>query len=100
INKPCFPFATILKALEWTIVDYFSLDVEGAEEAILNTIPFNDIHIRVFTVEFAGSGSHKEDALKLQRLRRFFAQRNYTEWGILGKTQSFPLGLDVVFYNL
>ncbi|CAH1787183.1 unnamed protein product, partial [Owenia fusiformis] len=41
----CFPFATILKALEWTTVDYFSLDVEGAEEAILNTIPLNDIHI-------------------------------------------------------
>ncbi|CAH1781280.1 unnamed protein product [Owenia fusiformis] len=96
----CFPFSTILKALNWTTIDYFSLDVEGAEEAILETIPFDDVHIRVFTIEFSGSGSKQEDAFKLDRMRQFFTQRNYTEWGVLGKDGSFPLGLDVVFHKL
>ena len=32
-------------------VDYFSLDVEGAELSILKTIPFDQVNITTFTIE-------------------------------------------------
>ena len=33
-------------------MDYFSLDIEGAEIRVLKTIPFNKVCIRTFTIEF------------------------------------------------
>ena len=48
----CFPFYSVVSALNLTVIDYFSLDIEGAELAILKTIPFNLILIRVFSIEF------------------------------------------------
>jgi len=43
----CFPLASILLALNQTVVDYFSLDVEGAEFSILKAIPFESVQIKV-----------------------------------------------------
>ena len=48
----CFPFHTIMLALNRTKVDYFSLDVEGMELQILRTIPFDLIDISVLNVEY------------------------------------------------
>lgn len=39
-------------ALEMTEIDYFSLDIEGAELNILKTIPFGALTIRVMSVEY------------------------------------------------
>ncbi len=49
---PCFPLESILLALGKTHVDYFSLDVEGAELSILQTIPFDKIGIDTLSVEY------------------------------------------------
>ncbi|CAG2059759.1 unnamed protein product [Timema podura] len=52
-NKPgyvdvqCFPFYTYLLALNRTLIDYFSLDVEGNELDVLETIPFDKVDIQV-----------------------------------------------------
>ena len=43
----CFPLFTLLSALNITIVDYFSLDVEGNELDVLKTIPFDAVYIKV-----------------------------------------------------
>ena len=43
----CLPLYSILLALGNPTVDYFSLDVEGAEYDILKTIPYNDVDIKV-----------------------------------------------------
>ena len=43
----CIPLYTMLKALNRTKVDYFSLDVEGFELEVLKTIPFDLIDIKV-----------------------------------------------------
>ena len=43
----CFPLHVLLLALNVTRVDYFSLDVEGAELDVLRTVPFDRIDIRV-----------------------------------------------------
>ena len=40
---PCFPLETMLLALNQTHVDYFSLDVEGFELEVLQTIPFDKV---------------------------------------------------------
>ena len=43
-----------------TTVDYLSLDVEGLELEVLNTIPFDKVDIRVMTVEFSHGVLGKE----------------------------------------
>ena len=47
-------------ALNRTTIDFFSLDVEGAELQVLKTIDFNKINIRTLTVEYA----HVEGGIK------------------------------------
>ena len=43
----CLPFYSILLAMGNPTVDYFSLDVEGAELPILKTIPWDKVDIKV-----------------------------------------------------
>ena len=43
----CVPLEALLLALRWTTVDYFSLDVEGHEYAVLAALPFDRLDIRV-----------------------------------------------------
>ena len=43
----CLPLYSILLALDNPIVDYFSLDVEGAEMGILKSIPWHKVNIKV-----------------------------------------------------
>ena len=43
----CLPFFTILNALGNPVVDYFSLDIEGAELPVLHSIPWQKVKIRV-----------------------------------------------------
>ncbi len=43
----CVPLFTILLALNRTVIDYLSLDVEGAEISVLRTIPFDKVSIKV-----------------------------------------------------
>ncbi|XP_035714498.1 protein Star-like [Folsomia candida] len=50
-ESQCFPIYAILSALNLTTVDYFSLDIEGAELDVLKTIPWNKVLIKVFSIE-------------------------------------------------
>lgn len=43
----CLPLYSILLALNTTTIDYFSLDVEGAEMKVLKTIPWDKVNIKV-----------------------------------------------------
>ncbi|KAK2141270.1 hypothetical protein LSH36_1131g00010 [Paralvinella palmiformis] len=47
----CLPLYSILSAIGVSHVDYFSLDVEGAEIDVLKTIPFDEVRIDVVSVE-------------------------------------------------
>lgn len=51
---PCFSLNTILKAINVSQVDYFSLDVEGGELDVLKSIDFEGINIRTFGIEHNG----------------------------------------------
>ncbi|KAL4222040.1 hypothetical protein ACF0H5_018083 [Mactra antiquata] len=52
IQIQCFPLYSILLALNQLTVDFFSLDVEGEEYNVLQTIPFDKVNIKMMTVEF------------------------------------------------
>ena len=47
IRVVCLPLITILNAIGNPKIDYFSLDIEGAELAVLNTIPWEKVDIKV-----------------------------------------------------
>ncbi|XP_013402279.1 uncharacterized protein LOC106167928 [Lingula anatina] len=70
----CFPIHSILAALGVSHVDYFSLDVEGVEEEVLQTFPWKDIMVDVWTVEygvFRGKGGTEEIRRKTE-IRKIF----------------------------
>jgi hypothetical protein len=46
-KKQCFPLYSLLLAIGRTEIDYFSLDVEGFEYKILQTIPWLKVGIKV-----------------------------------------------------
>lgn len=48
----CFPLYSILLALNVTTVDYMSLDVEGAEHGVLESIPWHKVRIQMVSVEY------------------------------------------------
>ena len=52
----CFPLYSILLALDNPTVDYFSLDIEGAEYPVLKTIPFDKVDIKMMGIEFVHMG--------------------------------------------
>ncbi|ELU12487.1 hypothetical protein CAPTEDRAFT_214812 [Capitella teleta] len=52
LDTMCFPFYSMMLALNRTKIDYFSLDVEGQELAVLKTIPFDKLDISVLSVEY------------------------------------------------
>ena len=47
IETQCFPLYSLLMALNQTTVNYFSLDIEGHEKKVLETIPWNKVDIKV-----------------------------------------------------
>ena len=48
---PCFPLVEILKAMGQKTIDFFSLDVEGGEKAIMKSIDWKQVSIRVLCME-------------------------------------------------
>ena len=56
IPMMCFPFYSVLKALGNPSIDYFSLDIEGAEYAVLKSIPWKSVNITILGVEVNHAG--------------------------------------------
>ena len=48
IEAQCFPLYSVLLALNRTQVDYWSLDVEGHELKVLQTVPWDKVNIKVY----------------------------------------------------
>jgi len=51
IRVVCHTLQNIMKEIGQSRIDYFSLDVEGAELFILNSIDWESLFIDVFTIE-------------------------------------------------
>ncbi|CAB3365084.1 Hypothetical predicted protein [Cloeon dipterum] len=52
VDAICIPFNTLMRAMDRTEIDLFSLDVESFELDILRTINFQDVKINILCVEF------------------------------------------------
>ncbi|XP_064110594.1 uncharacterized protein LOC135218303 [Macrobrachium nipponense] len=57
----CLPLASLLLALNVTHVHFISLDVEGAEPAILDSLPWDVITVDVWLVEHISEREHPEN---------------------------------------
>ena len=76
INVQCFTFNSIMKALGRTHIDLFSLDVEGAEVPILNSIPFSDYIIDVILVEYLVMRSTSKRKMRFHQIHDVLTQTN------------------------
>ena len=52
----CIPLLSILKALGVTTIDYFSLDIEGAELQLLQALDFDQVDIKAISIEIVRIG--------------------------------------------
>jgi Methyltransferase FkbM domain len=52
VNVQCLPIYSILLAVNRTTVDVFSLDIEGNELDVLQSIPFDKVDIKVRITEY------------------------------------------------
>ena len=100
----CFPLNSITAALGVSHVDYFSLDVEGPEIEILQTIDWTRLRIDVLSIEYRVYGEnmiggHRPGTLKrLEDLRQFFDSTGfYREAGLIPNVSVEDNGIDVIF---
>ena len=115
ITVQCFPLYPLLLATGHMHIDYFSLDVEGAELPILYNIPFHAVYVDVIEVEHrigeTGNRRHlinpQKTMQKLMEIREFFRKLGtHKEVGILPwGTHRNPFkqedhGLDVFFKHI
>ena len=51
IQMQCLPLTSIIKAMGNPTIDYLSLDIEGAEFPVLQSIAFDEVDISVISIE-------------------------------------------------
>ncbi|XP_045215528.2 protein Star-like [Mercenaria mercenaria] len=71
IHVQCFPLYTILLAMGQMDIDYFSLDVEGAERGVLDSLPWDKLNIKMFSIEHNKWDGGKPD------LKRYMETKGY-----------------------
>lgn len=114
ITVPCFTLGRVLDAINVHKIDFYSLDVEGAEMFILGTIKkqliSEEIIVGVWAIEYRVYDGHKNIYPKskenLAKLRQYFKEvGHYVEHSQLDqfpRSKIIPDGhsLDVVFVNI
>ncbi|KAK4320960.1 hypothetical protein Pmani_008214 [Petrolisthes manimaculis] len=76
IEVNVFPLYSLLRALNYTTVDYFSLDIEGDEMKVLQTIPWDKVKFRLITIEV----NHVAGGTK--GILNFLESKGYTFLGV------------------
>jgi len=89
----CFPLASILTALQLSHINFFSLDVEGGEYSVLQTIDFNCTTFDVIAVESLG-GSLADES-KTTSLTEFLGSHGYRYVSQVGNNHWFMNNLYV-----
>lgn len=67
-----YPLSKILNQNNITYVDFFSLDVEGGEEAVLRGIDFQSVQFYIICVELDGHNTEKDDRCREILLKNGF----------------------------
>jgi len=88
VKANCFPLNTMLEAIGIDRVDMFSLDVEGAELSVLQTIDFKHVEIRLFVIEHNGQAS---------QIDAFLVSRGYRKVERIDGVQGMWKASDVIY---
>ena len=89
----CYPLGELLGIIGVQHVDFFALDVQGAELGILRTIDWKRIRIDTLAIEYDVFGFPDESNKKLADIRAFMNStgRSYREIAIMGIDVLFQL---------
>lgn len=87
IEIQCFPVYSVLMALGNPRVDYFTLDIEGAELQVLETIPFDKVDIQVLDIEMNHVGEVFEGSRN--DIRNLLLKNGYKLWEKLSIDEVF-----------
>ena len=89
-DMQCFPLYSLLLAAAGNVtVNYLSLDIEGAELLVLETLPWDKLDIEVLTVETAHAGEVFPGTT--EDIRQFLRDRGYVlVYTIAGQGQTGP----------
>jgi len=74
-DMQCFPLYSLLMATGHKTVNYLSLDIEGAEFSVLQTIPWDKVDIEVLSVETNHAGEIFPGTK--QEIRDYLADKGY-----------------------
>ena len=89
VTKPARTIRSILREYDAPrIIDYWSLDTEGSEFAILNSFPFDEYVVRVLTVE------HNLTPVR-ETIRRFLQANGYHRARVLGIDDGYVFGSSI-----
>lgn len=85
VTKPARTIGSILREFDAPrVIDYWSLDTEGSELAILRSFPFDAYVVRLLTVEHNLTPER-------ERIRRFLETRGYRRTKVLGIDDAYLL---------
>lgn len=90
VDIPCTDFKTLYRQNNITAVEFFSLDVEGAEELVLQHMDWS-VPIRFLLVEMDGGLMYTAPANKAFRCRELLGAHGYfpAVWGRMGENVLF-----------
>lgn len=77
----CFPLYSILLALGQLKIDYFSLDIEGAEKGVLESIPWDKVDINVLSIEHYFWSGGKRSLIKYMEAKGYTFLKEITAGG-------------------
>mmetsp|Transcript_14727 Transcript_14727/g.27973 ORF Transcript_14727/g.27973 Transcript_14727/m.27973 type:complete len:350 (+) Transcript_14727:38-1087(+) len=78
VPVPCGPLSPVLEDIfEGRPVNFFSLDVEGAEMLVLNTIDFQKVQIHVMMIEIENNHCKRNECVVRQQVRAKMAKEGY-----------------------
>ncbi|XP_018403158.1 PREDICTED: uncharacterized protein LOC108780069 [Cyphomyrmex costatus] len=89
VRVQCFPLTLYIAALEIKTIDYFSLDIEGNEIDVLETIPFHEVDIKALSVEFIHNKKGKKYLIDMME------RQGYYVYSLV--THSDNLANDIIF---
>ena len=91
LKVQCFPLQAVLKAIDLPKVQYFSLDIEGAEYDVLKTIDFNVVDFSVFSIEIEDDNDNvmRLNSGSNEDLHKYLKQNGYNYIDRVGRDNFF-----------
>lgn len=89
----CFPLYSLLLALNNPKVNYFSLDIEGAELQVLHSVPWHLVDIEVISVEIPLLGQVFPGSR--EELHNYLEEQGYQYVGTLGDSDDIFVTLEM-----